>query len=93
MIGGIILSETLVRLEGSQEVILDRLSKSGLYKNKSEIIRAGILELGEKYKVFKDLKDLEDELALKKMQKISKDVKSKKCKVFSEANVKKKYEL
>lgn len=87
----IILSETLVRLEGSQEVILDRLSKSGLYKNKSEIIRAGILELGEKYKVFKDLKDLEDEIALKKMQKISKDVKSKKRKVFSEASVKKKY--
>ncbi|MFH1240425.1 MAG: hypothetical protein V1672_04360 [Candidatus Diapherotrites archaeon] len=85
------MSETLVRLEGSQEVILDRLSKSGLYKNKSEIIRAGILELGEKYKVFKDLKDLEDELALKKMQKISKDVKSKKRKVFNEASVKKKY--
>ena len=85
------MADTLVRLEGSQEIIVDRLTKAGVYKNKSEVIRAGVLELGEKYKVFKSLKDLEDELAVKKMQKISRKIKEGKIKVLSEQEVKKKY--
>ena len=85
------MADTLVRLEGSQEIIVDRLTKAGVYKNKSEVIRAGVLELGEKYKVFKSLKDLEDELAVKKMEKIWKEVKQGKRKIFSEQEVKKKY--
>ena len=85
------MADTLVRLEGSQEIIVDRLTKAGVYKNKSEVIRAGVLELGEKYKVFKNLKDLEDELAVKKMQKISRKIKEGKIKVLSEQEVKKKY--
>ena len=85
------MGETLVRLEGSQELILDRLTKSGLYKNKSEIIRAGILELGSKYKLFDGLKELEDELSVRKMKGISKEIKVGKRKVLSEQSVKEKY--
>jgi len=85
------LADILVRLEGAQEVIVDRLTKTGVYKNKSEVIRAGVLELGEKYKVIKNLQDLEDELAVKKMEKIWKDVKQGKRKILSEQDVKKKY--
>ncbi|MCR4335872.1 MAG: hypothetical protein NUV57_05035 [archaeon] len=85
------MANTLVRLEGAQEVIVDRLTKTGVYKNRSEVIRAGVLELGEKYKVFKNLKDIEDELAVKKMEKISKGIKEGKIKVLSEQDVKKKY--
>ena len=85
------MADTLVRLEGSQEIIVDRLTKAGVYKNKSEVIRAGVLELGEKYKVFRSLKDLEDELAVKKMERIWKEVKQGKRKILSEQEVKKKY--
>tara|TARA_Y100000310_G_scaffold345828_1_gene470714 strand:+ start:7482 stop:7748 length:267 start_codon:yes stop_codon:yes gene_type:complete len=85
------MADTLVRLEGAQEVIVDRLTKTGVYKNRSEVIRAGVLELGEKYKVFKNLRDIEDELAVKKMNKIWKEVKQGKRKILSEQDVKKKY--
>ena len=85
------MADTLVRLEGSQELIVDRLTKAGVYKNRSEVIRAGVLELGEKYKVFKSLRDLENELAVKKMEKIWKEVKQGKRKILSEQEVKKKY--
>ena len=85
------MGETLVRLEGSQEVIVDKLTKSGLYKTRSEVIRAGIMELGKHYKVFKNFKEIEDELAVRKMEKIWKEVKEGKRKVFTEEEVKKKY--
>ncbi len=85
------MSETLVRLEGSQELIIDRLTKSGLYKTRSEVIRAGVLELARRHKIFDKLQDLEDELAVKKMQKISAKIKQGKLKVLSEQDVKRKY--
>lgn len=87
------MGETLVRLEGAQEVILDRLTELGFFKTKSEVIRAGILELGKEYHVFKDAKEIEDVLAAKKMEKISSEIKSGKRKVLSEAQVRKKYGL
>ncbi|MCX6802489.1 MAG: hypothetical protein NT067_05270 [Candidatus Diapherotrites archaeon] len=85
------MGEVLVRFEGAQEVILDRLTKLGVFKTKSEAIRAGLLELGKEYKVFENAKDLEDELAVRKMAKISIEIKEGKRKVFTEAEVKKKY--
>ncbi len=85
------MGETLVRMEGVQELIVDRLTKSGMYKNKSEVIRAGILHLGKEYKVFKSLQELEDELVVRKMQKLSAEIRSGKRKTFTEEEVKKKY--
>ena len=35
------MGHTLVRLEGAQELIVERLTKLGVFKNKSEVIRAG----------------------------------------------------
>ncbi|HZX33818.1 MAG TPA: hypothetical protein VFF09_00395 [archaeon] len=87
------MGETLVRLEGSQEVIVDKLTKSGLYKTRSEVIRAGILELGAKYRIFRSLRELEGELAAKKMEKISTEIKEGKRKVFSEQEIRRKYGL
>ncbi len=85
------MGETLVRFEGVQEVILDRLTELGVFKTRSEAIRAGLLELGKEYKVFESIADLEDELAARKMAKISREIKKGKRKVFTEAQVKKKY--
>jgi len=86
-----ILGETLVRLEGVQELILEKLTKAGFFKTKSEAIRAGILGLGKEYQVLKSLKEIEDELVVKKMLKISNEIKAGKRKVLSEADVKKEY--
>lgn len=85
------MSETLVRLEGAQEIILNRLTSLGLFKTRSEIIRAGILGLGKEYHVFKNIKELEDELAARKMKKLSEEIKQGKRKVFTEKQVKEKY--
>ena len=85
------VGQTLVRLEGAQELIVERLTKLGVFKNKSEVIRAGILELGKEFKVFKDAQELEDELAARKGMKIMAEIKAGKRKVFTEEEVKKKY--
>jgi Arc/MetJ-type ribon-helix-helix transcriptional regulator len=85
------MGETLVRLEGAQELIVEKMTESGMYKNKSEVIRAGLLELGRKHRVFKDFKELEDELALRKMIKIDNEIKQGKRKVWTEEQVKKKH--
>ncbi|PIN84822.1 MAG: hypothetical protein COV47_05385 [Candidatus Diapherotrites archaeon CG11_big_fil_rev_8_21_14_0_20_37_9] len=85
------MGETLVRMEGAQELIVDKLTKNGLYKTRSEVIRAGVLELAEKHKLFKNAKELEDELAVKKMQKISEEISKGKLKTQSWQEVKKKY--
>ncbi|MDO8627566.1 MAG: hypothetical protein Q7K42_03810, partial [Candidatus Diapherotrites archaeon] len=64
------MSETLVRLEGVQDIILEKLLAVGIFKTRSEIFRAGILGLGKEYKMFENMQQLEDDLVVKKMQKI-----------------------
>ncbi len=85
------MGETLVRLEPAQELILEKLTHLGLFKTRSEVIRAGILELGKEYKVFSSAQELEDELVAKKMLKISQEVKQGKRKVYTNEQIKKKY--
>ncbi|PIN98485.1 MAG: hypothetical protein COT90_04080 [Candidatus Diapherotrites archaeon CG10_big_fil_rev_8_21_14_0_10_31_34] len=85
------MGETLVRFEGAQELIMDKLVETGVYKTRSEAIRAGIIGLGKEYEVFKSIQDLEDELAVRKMQKISDEIKQGKRRVFSKKEVMKKY--
>lgn len=87
----IFLGETLVRLEGAQELLVEKMTRSGMYKNKSEVIRAGILELGRKHRVYKNFKELEDALALRKMVQIDNEIKEGKRKVWTEEQVKKKH--
>ena len=85
------MAETLVRLEGAQELIVEKMTRTGMFKNKSEVIRAGILELGKKHQVYKNFKELEDELVLRKMIKIDNEIKQGKRKVWTEKQVKEKY--
>ena len=39
----------LVRLRGAPEKVLDQLINEGYFTTKSEVVRAGILELGKEY--------------------------------------------
>ena len=80
-----------MRFDAAQELLIERLTKSGLYKTRSEVIRQGVLELAKEHKVYKGLKDLEDELVLRKMIKIDSEIKHGKRKVWTEEQVKKKY--
>ena len=85
------MNELLIRLEGAQELILEKLVTLGLFKTKSEAIRAGILELAKDYKVFGSLEELENELVSRKMKKISAEIRQGKRKLITAEEVKKKY--
>ena len=87
------MSEALVRFEPAQEIIMEKLLSLGIYKTKSEIIRASILELGKEYGVFKSVQDLEDALVVRKMQKISDEIDSGKRKLVSFEEVLKEHGL
>ncbi len=49
--------ETVVRLSGVVEDILNELVEAGYYKTKTEAFRAGILELGKEYGVLDSLRE------------------------------------
>ena len=85
------MGETTVRMEGAQEIIIDRLTKSGFYKTRSEVMRAGVLELAHKHRIFRSAQEIEDELVVRKMKKISEQIKHGKRKELTEAQVKAKY--
>lgn len=85
------MGETLVRLGPAQELVVEKLTKGGLFKTKSEVIRAGILKLGKEFNVFKNFQQLEDELVVRKMMRIDSEIKQGKRKVWTEEQVKKKY--
>jgi len=69
-----------VKFEGVIDAILEHAVKKGLAKTKVEALRMGVLELERRY----HLLEQEDELAVKKMQKIDAEIRSGKRKVMSE---------
>lgn len=85
------MGEILVRFEAAQELVLEKLLDLGIFKTKSEAIRAGILELGKEYNMFKSAQELEDELVVKKMKIVSKEIDEGKRKVFTLEQAGKKY--
>ena len=91
MIGDYFMGDTLVRMEGTQQLILEKLVKRGYFKTKSEAIRAGVLELGKEYGILKNAREIEDELVVRKMMKISQEIREGKRKTFTLEQVKKKY--
>ncbi len=85
------MGETLVRFDGAQELIIDKLTKLGIFKTRSEAIRAGVIGLGKDYNVFKNAQELEDALAFRKAKQVSDEIDAGKRKVWTEKQVKKKY--
>ena len=85
--------QTLVRLNGVQQLILEKVIHLGIHKTKSEAIRGAINELGKEYNIFKNSKELEDELAARKMLQIDNEIIVGKRKVYSEEEVRKKYKF
>lgn len=65
--------ETVVRIEGAVENVLERLIEEGYYKTKAEAIRAGILELGREYAL---IGGREASLVSRKIDEMEEEVKS-----------------
>jgi len=74
---------TTVKFEGYINEILEHAVSKGLAKTKMEALRLGVIELDHRY----HLLDREDELAVRKMQQIDKEIKAGKSKVLSEKEV------
>lgn len=87
------MADILVHLDGSVEETLKRLVEAGFFKTKAEAVRAGILELGKEYHVVKSREELMDELAVAKMQRMDEEIRAGKRKIYTEAEVRKKYGL
>jgi Arc/MetJ-type ribon-helix-helix transcriptional regulator len=85
------MGDILIRMQPAQELVLEKLTRTGIFKTKSEAIRAGIMGLGREYNLFKSAQQIEDELVVKKMLKLSNLEKQGKLRVFTEEEVKKKY--
>ena len=85
------MSETLVRLEGAPELVLEKLTRLGFFKTKTEAIRAAILDLGKDYKMFNSLQELEAELVAKKLQAEEKEMSKKGIKYLSKEKALAKY--
>ncbi|MDE1856203.1 MAG: hypothetical protein KGH49_03145 [Candidatus Micrarchaeota archaeon] len=69
--------DILVRLDGAVAAILNTLVKRGVFKTKSEAIRAGILELGKEYIPT----EMEAKLVAAKIKRIEAQIKKGKVKL------------
>lgn len=87
------MGDLLIRVQPAQELVLEKLTRTGIFKTKTEAIRAGIMCLGKEYKMFESAQQLEDELVVKKMLKIDKEIQTGKRKTYSEEDMKRKYGL
>ncbi|MFH1246939.1 MAG: hypothetical protein V1644_01030 [Candidatus Micrarchaeota archaeon] len=80
--------DTVVRLEGAVESIVQKLLAEGYYKTKAEIIRAGILELGREYRL---IGFSSDQFAVRKMARIDAEIEAGNRKLKPLGEVMKKY--
>lgn len=79
--------ETVVRLEGVVENVLERLIEEGYYKTKAEAIRAGILELGREYAL---IGGREASLVSRRIEEMEEELKTGKKKLIPVEEVAKK---
>ena len=83
--------ETLVKMDGIPEDVLNVLISKGYFKTKTEAFRAGILRLGSEYRILKSPEALELNLAALRISEQEAEMKAKGKKYLSEKEVKKKY--
>jgi Arc/MetJ-type ribon-helix-helix transcriptional regulator len=87
------MGDLLIRTQPAQDLVLDKLTKMGIFKTRSEAIRAGIMGLSKEYNLFKSAQEIEDELVVKKMLKLEAEDKQGKRKYITLKDFKKKHNL
>lgn len=75
--------EAVVRFDGAVAVVLEKLVDMGYFRTRSEAIRAGVLELGKEYNLLKSPQEVEDELVVRKLQRVEEEAKKKNVKFVS----------
>jgi Arc/MetJ-type ribon-helix-helix transcriptional regulator len=81
----------LVHLEKAQVHIIDQLTKQGVFKTKSEAIRAGINQLGKDYWVVRKMDAEERRLVERKINQEISDMRRKKLRYLTEEEALSKY--
>lgn len=81
--------EFMVRLKGKQAKYLSDFVEQGYYTTKSEVVRAGILELAHKHKVEEEKPEME--LLGKAIERDMEEIKQGKSKLYSEKEFQKKF--
>ena len=74
--------ETVVKMDGIPELVLDRLVALGYFRTKTEAIRAGVVGLGREYGLLATPQAIEDELVVRKMKRIDEEITAGKRKLI-----------
>ncbi len=87
------MSKTLVDLGPAHEAVISQLTQTGVFKTKAEILRAGVMKLGESYGLDGPMiiKQITNPKIIAKIQKIKDENKRAMRKPMSEEEVLKKY--
>jgi len=80
--------KTTIEITGFPELVLERAVELGIARSKTDALRIGILELNDKFRL---VQNVEDELVVKKMKKISDGINSGKIKTETLKDVFKRY--
>lgn len=84
----IIAMKTTIEIAGYPELVLEKAVEYGIARSKTDAIRLGVLALNQQYHL---LENAEDELVIRKMQKMeAEDLKAGR-KLLTDADVLKKY--
>lgn len=82
--------DTLVKIEGIPEDLLNLMIAKGYFKTRTEAMRAGIMELGKEFNLLKNPEEIEMELVALKLAKEEQKIKKN---YLNENEVKKKYKF
>lgn len=63
-----------VKLDGVAGLVLEKLVQMGYFESAPEAIRAGVIALGMDYGMLDDPKELEDEIAARKAERINREI-------------------
>ena len=80
--------KTTIEITGFPELVLEKAVELGIARSKTDALRIGILELNDKFGL---VQNVEDELVVRKMKKISEEIASGKRKVETLDSVLKRY--
>ena len=75
--------ESLIKLKGVPEELMELLIREGYFKTKTEVVRAGIIALGKEFNLLKSPEDIEERLAAIRMKEMEEEVKSGRVKTVS----------
>lgn len=80
-----------LKLEGYPEDVINQMISNGIATNKTEAIRLAIMDYNEHHKIKRFSEEELDELAVKKMQQIDKEIEEGKRRVLKMKDILKKY--